>query len=104
MASEKKLSTLNKQSSLLAIYSLLHYMTVPLACQHLHIAVTSLRALLIINGSHMLRGVPYYRVITATQKNKKNVNDVDMKYNTKVSELLMASLTNICRAWVLAVF
>lgn len=30
---EKKPSTLNNQSSLLAVYSVLHYITIPLACQ-----------------------------------------------------------------------
>lgn len=79
MASERKLSTLDKQSSLLAIYSLLHHITIPLAWQHLHIAVTSLQMLLIINGSHMLPSAPYYRVITTTPKAKKNGNNVDIK-------------------------
>lgn len=80
---EKKPSTLNNQSSLLPIYSVLHYITMPLACRHLHIPVTSLRRLLIINGSHMLPGAPYYKIITATQKAKKNGNYVDMKRATK---------------------
>lgn len=69
--------------SLLAIYNALHYITIPLACRHLHIAVTSLLRLLIINGSHMLPGAPYYRIITATQKAKKNGNYVDTKWSTK---------------------
>lgn len=38
---EKKSSTLYSQSSLLAIYNVLHYITIPLALGHLHIAVTS---------------------------------------------------------------
>lgn len=80
---EKTPSTLNNQGSLLAIYNVLHYITIPLACSHLHIPVTSLQGLLIINGSHMLPGVPYYRIITATQKGKKNGNYVDMKWSTK---------------------
>lgn len=80
---EKTPSTLNNQSSLLAIYNVLHYITIPLACRHLHIPVTSLQRLLIINGSHMLPGAPYYRIITATQKAKKNGNYVDMKWSTK---------------------
>lgn len=80
---EKKPSTLNNHSSLLAIYNVLHYITIPLACSHLHIPVTSLQRLLIINGSHMLPGAPYYRIITATQKAKKNGNYVDMKWSTK---------------------
>ncbi len=80
---EKKPSTLNNQSSLLAIYNVLHYITIPLACRHLHIPVTSLQRLLIINGSHMLPGAPYYRIITATQKAKKNGNCVDTKWSTK---------------------
>lgn len=74
---ETKPSTLDKRSSLLAIYDVLHYITIPLACTHLHIPVTSLQRLLIINGSHMLPGAPYHRVITATQKAKKNGNYVD---------------------------
>lgn len=37
---EKKPSTLNNQSSLLAIYNALHYITIPLACRHLHTPVT----------------------------------------------------------------
>lgn len=37
---EKKSSTLYSQSSLLAIYNVLHYITIPLALGHLHIAVT----------------------------------------------------------------
>lgn len=80
---EEKPSTLNNQSSLLAIYNILHYITKPLACMHLHIPVTSLQRLLIIYGSHMLPGAPYYRIITATQKAKKNGNYVDMKWSTK---------------------
>lgn len=80
---EKKPSTLNNQSSLLSIYNVLHYITIPLACIHLHIPVTSLQRLLIINGSHMLPGAPYYRIITVTQKAKKNGNYVDMKWSTK---------------------
>lgn len=80
---EKKPSALNNQSSLLAIYDIFHYITVPLACRHLHIPVTSLQGLLIINGSHMLPGGPYYRIITATQKAKKNGNYVDTEWNTK---------------------
>lgn len=80
---EEKPSTLNNHSSLLAIYNVLHYITIPLTCRHLHIPVTSLQRLLIINGSHMLPGAPYYRIITATQKAKKNENYVDMKWSTK---------------------
>lgn len=80
---EKKPSTLYNQSSLLSIYNVLHYITIPLACTHLHIPVTSLQRLLIINGSHMLPGAPYYRIITVTQKAKKNGNYVDMKWSTK---------------------
>lgn len=80
---EKKPLTLDNQSSLLAIYNVLHYITIPLACWHLHIPVTSLQRLLIINGSHMLPGAPYYRMITATQKAKKNGNYADMKWSTK---------------------
>lgn len=76
---KKKPSTLNNQSSLLAIYNVLHYITIPLACRHLHIPVTSLQRQLIINGSHMLAGAPYYRIIAATQKAKKNGNCVDTK-------------------------
>lgn len=38
---EKKSSTLYSQSSLLAIYNVLHYITIPLALGHLHTAVTS---------------------------------------------------------------
>lgn len=68
---EETPSTLNNQSSLLSIYNVLHYITTPLACRHLHIPVTSLQRLLIINGSHMLPGAPYYRVITATRKAKE---------------------------------
>lgn len=80
---EKKPSTLNNRSSLLPIYNVLHYITIPLACRHLHIPVTSLQRLLIINGSHMLPGAPYYRIITATQKAKKNGNYVDTEWSTK---------------------
>lgn len=60
----KKSSTLCSQSSLLAIYNVLHYITIPLALGHLHIPVTSSQRLLIINGSHMLPGVPHYGVNT----------------------------------------
>lgn len=89
---ETKPSTLDKRSSLLAIYDVLHYITIPLACTHLHIPVTSLQRLLIINGSHMLPGAPYHRVITATQKAKKNGNYVDMRRSKKNNQ-------RICFYW-----
>lgn len=68
---EKEPSTRCSQSSLLAIYNVLHYITIPLALGHLHIPVTSSQRLLIINGSHMLRSVPHCRVIGVTQKRQE---------------------------------
>lgn len=75
---EKKPSPLCNQSSLLAIHRILHYITVPLAYpSHL------LTGAVDHNGSHMLPGAPYYRIITTTKSAKKNENYPDTKWGTK---------------------